>query len=131
MKHLDCNSFQEAVSRCLVRHKSILDCTSKLDEFAARVNRGVVKAVTECGCLKIHASKQDFPSCTSLSELRKHTTSHLEGSLCIECRDILENEIGRTLFYLTAICDVLGLDIEQVVKQEQTRLSTLGIFNLT
>jgi len=35
MEHLDCNTFQEAVSRCLVRHKSILDCTSKLDEASA------------------------------------------------------------------------------------------------
>ena len=98
MEHLDCNSFQEAVSRCLVRHKSILDCTTKLDEASARVNRAIAKAVTTCGCLKISASRQAYPSCASFSELRNHTTSHLEGSICPECRDVLETEIGQTLF---------------------------------
>lgn len=131
MEHLDCSSFQEAVSRCLVRHKSILDCTSKLDEASARVNRAIAKAVTACGCLKISATRQTFPSCASFSELRNYTTSHLEGSLCPECRDVLESEIGRTLFYLAALCDLLDLNMEEVMEQERGRLSTLGIFNLT
>ncbi|NLJ59525.1 MAG: DUF1573 domain-containing protein [Firmicutes bacterium] len=131
MEHLDCISFQEAVSRCLVRHKSILDCTSKLDEASARVNRAIAKAVTTCGCLKISASRQTFPSCASYSELRNYTTSHLEGALCPDCRDVLETEIGRTLFYVAALCDLLDLDMEEVIQQEQGRLSTLGIFNLT
>lgn len=103
MEHLECDSFQEAVSRCLVRHRSILDCTSKLDEATARVNRAIAKAVTTCGCLKVSASRQRFPQDASFSELRNFTESHLEGSLCPECRDILESEIGRTLFYLTAV----------------------------
>ena len=131
MEHLDCSSFQEAVSRCLVRHKSILDCTSKLDEASARVNRAIAKAVTTCGCLKISASRQTFPSDASFRELRNFTTSHLEGTLCPECRDVLESEIGRTLFYVAALCDLLDLNIGEVMEQERERLSTLGIFNLT
>ncbi|HAV21267.1 MAG: DUF1573 domain-containing protein [Bacillota bacterium] len=131
MEHLECDSFQEAVSRCLVRHRSILDCTSKLDEATARVNRAIAKAVTTCGCLKVSASRQRFPQDASFSELRNFTESHLEGSLCPECRDILESEIGRTLFYLTAVCELLGLDISDIMEKEMTRLSTLGIYNLT
>lgn len=131
MEQVDSNSFQEAVSRCLVRHKSILDCTSKLDEASARVNRAIAKAVTTCGCLKVSACRQTYPSSASFSELRNYATSHLEGSLCPECRDVLESEIGRTLFYVAALCDLLDLDMEEVIKQEKGRLSTLGIFNLT
>ena len=131
MEHLDCGSFQKAVSRCLVRHKSILDCTSKLDEASARVNRAIAKAVTTCGCLKISASRQTFPSDASFSELRNFTASHLEGTLCPECRDVLESEIGRTLFYVAGLCDLLDLDIEEVMEKEREKLSTLGIFNLT
>jgi hypothetical protein len=102
-----------------------------LDEASARVNRAIAKAVTACGCLKISASRQTFPSDASFSELRNFTTSHLEGTLCPECRDVLESEIGRTLFYVAALCDLLDLDIEEVMEQERERLSTLGIFNLT
>lgn len=131
MEPLDCNSFQEAVSRCLVRHKSILDCTSKLDEASARVNRAIAKAVTTCGCLTISASRQTFPQDACFSELRNFTKSHLDGTLCPECRDVLESEIGRTLFYVAALCDLLDLDIEEVIQQEKGRLSTLGFFNLT
>ncbi|HHT27849.1 MAG TPA: DUF1573 domain-containing protein, partial [Firmicutes bacterium] len=38
--------FQEAVNEYLVRHRSILDILSKLQESVARTNRAVAKAVT-------------------------------------------------------------------------------------
>lgn len=131
MEHLDYGSFQDAVSSCLVRHKSILDCISKFDEASARVNRAIAKAVTTCGCLKISASRQTYPSDASLSELKKYAVSHLEGSLCPECRDVVESEIGRAMFYVAALCDLLDLDMGEIMKQERGRLATLGIFNLT
>ncbi len=36
------NDFQEQVSRVLIRHKSILDIMTKLDEYNSRINRAVV-----------------------------------------------------------------------------------------
>jgi len=131
VEHLDNLSFQEAVSEYLIRHRSILDCISKFDEATARVNRAIIKAVTNCGCVKISASRQRFPSDASLADLKKYTASHLEGSLCPECRDVLETEIGRALFYVAALCDVLDLDMEEIMDGERRRLATLGIFNLT
>lgn len=132
MEHLDTSpSFQEAVSEYLIRHRSILDCISKFQEASARVNRAIIKAVTSCGCVKISASRQRFPSDVSLADLRKYTTSHLEGTLCPECRDVLETELGRTLFYVAALCDVLGMDMEEIMEVEHRRLATLGVFSLT
>lgn len=131
MEHLDNPSFQEAVSEYLIRHRSILDCISKFEEATARVNRAIIKAVTYCGCVKISASRQRFPSDASLADLKKYTASHLEGSLCPDCRDVLETEIGRSLFYVAALCDVLDLDMEEVMNEERRRLATLGIFSLT
>ena len=78
--------------------------------------------MTTCGCLKVSASRQSLPHDASFSELRNFTESHLEGSLCPECRDILESEIGRTLFYLTAVCELLGLDISDNMEKEMTRI---------
>ncbi len=132
VEHLDTPaSFQEAVSEYLIRHRSILDCISKFQEASARVNRAIIKAVTNCGCVRISASRQRFPSDASLADLRKYTVSHLEGTLCPECRDVLETELGRALFYVAALCDVLGLDMEEVMEVERRRLATLGVFSLT
>ena len=52
--------FQNQVSQVLVRHRSILDTITKLNDFNSRINRSVVKSVTACGCISIDAQKQDF-----------------------------------------------------------------------
>jgi hypothetical protein len=131
VEHVDVPSFQEAVSEYLIRHRSILDCISKFDEASARVNRAIIKAVTSCGCVRISASRQTFPPDASLADLKKYTASHLDGSLCPECREVVESEFGRALFYIAALCDLLDLDMEQIMEIERRRLSTLGIFSLT
>ena len=53
MKDVIFDEFQDIVIDSLIRHKSILDITSKFSESSARVNRAIVKAVTDCGCIKI------------------------------------------------------------------------------
>ncbi|HAG45078.1 MAG TPA: DUF1573 domain-containing protein, partial [Clostridium sp.] len=58
MKDLIFDEFQNSVDECLLRHKSILDIMSKLQESEARVNRALIKSVTSCGCLKVEAEKQ-------------------------------------------------------------------------
>jgi hypothetical protein len=131
MENLEFDQFQDMVSKYLIRHKSILDVLSKNQEVISRVNRSVVKAITNCGCIQVHASKQRFPEDMDLAELRDFLATHVEGSLCRDCRDTIENEIGRSLFYLAALCNILELDLNEIVDKEYHRVIALGMFNLT
>jgi len=131
MGNLDLDKFQNVVAEYLVRHKSILDVLSKNQEVASRVQRSVVKAVTNCGCVRIEASKQVYPDSVEFSELKDYLSTHLHGTLCKECRDAIENDIGRSVFYLAALCNLLGLDMKDIVGHEYSRVTALGMFNLT
>lgn len=130
MKNLD-KHFQETVEEYLLRHRSILDSTTKLQTASAQINRAIAKSVTQCGCLKIKAEKQRVPTKTTLKEAKNHLSTHLEGKLCDNCKEVISTEIGTTLFYITAVCVLLGLDLHDIIKQEQERISTLGVFSLT
>ncbi|MCW2277842.1 DUF1573 domain-containing protein [Heliophilum fasciatum] len=131
MKDLACQQFQDTVADYLIRHQSILDILSKSQEANARVNRAVVKAVTDCGCVSINAEKSPLPPDASLSDLKQLRESHLNGTLCTNCRDIIERELGKSLFYLTALCHSLDLDLADVLQKEQNKISTLRMFNMT
>lgn len=124
-------TFQKSVDQFLIQHRSILDVITKYQESNARVNRAIVKAVTQCGCIKIKANKQIIPSNTKLMEIHKFMDNHIEGSLCENCKEIIETELGSNLFYSTAICNMLNLDFNKIIKKEEERISTLGIYNLT
>jgi len=126
-------TFQKSVDQFLIQHRSILDLMTKYQESNARVNRAIAKAVTQCGCIKIKAKKQIIPSNTKLTEIYKFMDTHIEGSLCDSCREIIETELelGSSLFYATAICNILNLDFDEIIKKEEERISTLGIYNLT
>jgi hypothetical protein len=126
-----CDKFQNTVSTLLVRHRSILDVLSKFQETNARVNRSIVKAVTSCGCLRIRADKQDFPTDILFEDITKYMDDHLEGELCSSCREIIESELGRNIFYFTAICDLLDFSLADILESEGERLSALGRFTLT
>ncbi|MEN3190667.1 MAG: DUF1573 domain-containing protein, partial [Atribacterota bacterium] len=91
--------FQKSVDRFLVQHRSILDVMTKYQESNSRVNRAIAKAVTQCGCINIKAKKQVIPSNTKLMEIQKFMDNHLEGSLCENCKEIIETELGSNLFY--------------------------------
>lgn len=131
MKDLLCDEFQNTVSELLIRHQSILDVLSKLQEASARINRAVTKAVTSCGCIKVRAEKKGIPSDISLAELKSYVDSHLNGNLCSNCQEIVEAEIGRALFYLAALCNHLDINLYDVFIKEHKKLSTLRFFNLT
>jgi len=126
-----CASFQQVVDDYLVRHRSVLDVLSKAQESVARVNRAVVKAVTTCGCVQIDAGAQQFPIDGSLDEVRRHMDTHLRGQLCEHCRDVLDVELGRALFYLTAICNLFDMPLDDIITAETRRVAALGIYNLT
>lgn len=127
----DATDFQKTVSEYLIRHRSVLDVLSKLQETNARVHRAVSKSVTACGCVKISASKQKIPSHISLFELKNYVETHLEGKLCQHCLEVLEAEVGSHLFYLAALLQHFGLDLLEIMALEQRKVSTLGVFHLT
>ena len=90
MKDLICDEFQNTVSELLMRHHSILDVLSKLQEASARTNRATVKSVTGCGCIQVDAKKKSIPPEVSLVDLKDYFESHLRGQLCPNCREIIE-----------------------------------------
>jgi len=128
---VDVQNFQDTISQFLVRHQSILDVLSKHQEANARVNRAVVKSVTNCGCIKVKAEKKALPDSVCLSDLKELLETHVEGRLCEECQDVIEAELGKALFYTTALCQTLGLNLEQVMAKENQKVSTLRLFNFT
>ena len=128
MKDLIFDNFQNDVADLLLRHKSILDVMTKYNESTSKVNRAIAKSVTECGCLKIQADKQKnnddddfFKSCVE---------THLKGKLCENCRDIIEKELGNNLFYTTALCNTIDINLFDVLLKESNKLNTLGKYNL-
>ncbi|SET02025.1 DUF1573 domain-containing protein [Anaerobranca gottschalkii] len=131
MRDIDCKTFQDKVDELLVRHRSILDVLSKFQESNARVNRSVVKAVTNCGCLNITASKKDLPPDIDLEQMKNFMETHLEGELCDSCKEIIEMELGNNLFYLVSLCNLLNLDLSEILKKEYGKISILGKFNLS
>lgn len=131
MKDLICDDFQQSIDACLIRHRSVLDVLSKLSESSSRINRAVAKAVTSCGCIGIDAGKQSIPPGIESIELSKHMKTHLNGELCDHCAEILEDEIGRNLFYLAALCNIFDLNLHNILVKEKERITCLGIFNIS
>ncbi len=127
MKDVIFDDFQNAVNESLLRHKSILDILSKLNESEARINRAVAKSVTNCGCIEINANKQQLPEDDlDIESLSNCLKTHLEGNLCDNCREVLEREIGNNLFYLTSLCNVLDLNLYDIFLKEYDKIDTLG-----
>lgn len=124
-----CDQFQDTVGEYLIRHRSVLDVMAKLQEANARTNRAITKAVTACGCIKIEAERQQIPVDISLEQMKEHMQNHLNGQLCEHCREIMEAEIGNTLFYLAALSNVFDLNLYDVMLKEHKKLAALGVFN--
>ena len=130
MKDMLIDEFQNSVSDLIMRHKSILDITTKFQETNARVNRAIIKSVTNCGCMQINAKKQQLPADVSFKQLSEFLDSHVNGQLCNNCREVIEKEIGHNLFYMSAICNLMGMSLYDVLLKEYKTVSTLGIYNL-
>jgi len=125
------DDFQHQVSQLLIRHRSVLDVISKTQEATARVNRALTKAITECGCVEVNAHKQPYDPNKSINDHSSHLSTHLSGSLCEHCREILTAELGKNLFYLSALCNLSQIKLSEVLKAESEKLNTLGVFNLS
>ncbi|MGL4741412.1 MAG: DUF1573 domain-containing protein [Sarcina sp.] len=129
MNDLIFDNFQDTVANSLLRHKSILDILSKHQDSQARVHRAISKAVTCCGCVKIDAKKQNFCETDSIGELKECLNSHISGSLCENCRSVIENEIGNNIFYLVSLCETLGISFFDILVKENEKINTFGEFN--
>jgi hypothetical protein len=131
MSALTLKEFQDQVSELLLRHRSILDVLSKFQQTGAAVNRAVVKSITECGCVEVNAAKQAYSPDMTLEEAKSVLDTHMQGRLCETCREAVGAKIGRNLFYLSALGNLLQLDLQETVEDESKKCSTLGLFTLT
>jgi len=132
MKDLICDEFQNTVGDLLIRHHSLIDVLSKLAESNSRVNRSVIKAVTDCGCVCIEAKKVDIPEqLESVAELKACLDSHLRGELCSHCNEVIMSEMGKMLFYTAALCNILDINLYDVFIKENKKAHALGYFNMT
>ncbi|QAY67830.1 DUF1573 domain-containing protein [Paenibacillus protaetiae] len=125
------DQYQTQVSELLLRHRSLMDVMSKFGQSGASVNRALSKAVTDCGCIELHARKQQYSNDLNLENAKITLESHLYGDLCENCRDVVKSELGRNLFYMAAMCNLLDIKLDEVVADEYNRCSTLGLFNMT
>lgn len=125
------NQFQQQVSELVLRHRSVLDVMTKYSQTGASVNRAVAKAVTECGCIEVNARKQPYSEDPELEDAKTMLETHMGGNVCEHCRDVLKAELGRNLFYMSALCNLLQINLDEVVEKESDKCSTLGLFNLT
>lgn len=128
MKDVIFDNFQNAVDECLLRHRSLLDIMTKLQESQGRINRAIAKSVTNCGCIKLDATKQQLPKVESMDieTFKQHINTHLKGEICDNCREVFEREIGNNLFYLTSFCNLVDLNLYDILLKEYDKISTLG-----
>ena len=133
MKDIIFDEFQNSVNESLLRHRSILDILSKLQESESRINRSVIKSVTNCGCLGIDSDNQELPNVqedVDIEELKYCLKTHVEGELCENCQEVVETEIGNNLFYLASLCNTLNLNLYDIILKEMDNINTLGKFTL-
>lgn len=96
------------------------------------MNRSVIKAVTDCGCVCIEAKKVDIPEhLESVAELKACLDSHLRGNLCPKCNEVIMCEMGKLLFYTAALCNILDINLYDVFIKENKKAHALGYFNMT
>ena len=133
MKDCIFDNFQNSVDESLLRHKSILDIITKLQESQARVNRAVAKSVTNCGCISVEAKKQYTPTNIDdldLDALSASLDTHMQGNLCENCREVLEKELGNNLFYIASLCNLVDLNLYDILLKEYNKISTLGKYTM-
>lgn len=133
MKDLIFDEFQDAVDNSLLRHRSILDILTKLQESEGRVNRAIIKSVTTCGCIKINAEKQSVKYCldNNIKDLTSDNltfplSSHIYGQLCDDCKKVIEDELGNHLFYVTSLCNSLDLNLYDILLNEYKNVNSFS-----
>lgn len=121
--------FQKKVASLLVRNSNILDILTKCQISCARLCRSTVKSATGCGCTKITALKTPTQF-SSNGPLPSAQTTGTDGSVCSDCRNIIENEIGEMLFYIASLCNALDISMDDIMKREIKNVEALGKYSL-
>lgn len=136
MKDVIFDDFQNSVAESLLRHRSILDILTKLQESEGRINRAVAKSITSCGCVKLDPNNKtsdkndELETYEDLEVLKGYMHTHIDGKPCDNCRDVIEREIGNNLFYLASLCNLLDLNLYDVLLKEYDKIHTLGKYTL-
>ena len=123
--------FQDQVSDLLLRHRSLLDVLSKFQQSNSAVNRTVVKSITECGCIEVDAKKQLYDAAMTSEQMKQLANTHVKGALCENCMENVIKELGRNLFYMSALGNLLKLNLDEVLEAESKKCHTLGFFNMS
>lgn len=131
MKENICEDFQATVQEYLIRHQSILDILSKSQETNAYISRALTKAITQCGCISLNSKKIHLPPDATISDMKDFYHNQLEGKLCTTCSEIIEEELGKNLFYIAGLCNALDLNLENILLKENKKVKALGKFNCT
>ncbi|MBU3157017.1 DUF1573 domain-containing protein [Clostridium estertheticum] len=132
MKDCIFDNFQNSVDESLLRHRSVFDVITKLQESDARVSRAVAKSITNCGCIKLEEKNMYTPPNIDDLNLDTPTALHspVQGALCENCREVLEKELGNNLFYITSLCNILDLNLYDILLKEYDKISTLGKYSM-
>jgi len=117
LKDLMADNFQYTVSEQLICNRSILDILSHHQESTAKIQRTIAKTISSCGCVQMEINREQ-----PIGDVNNDLT----GSLCSRCRERIENEIGRSLVYLAALCNLLDVNMFDVIIQEHNKMELLG-----
>lgn len=124
--------FQNFIDELVLRNKSILDQMTKLQDANARLNRNIAKCATNCGCIELHVTKQQFSlqDTVHYGDLNSLLSTHLDGYPCSKCNELIEKEMGRVLFYLAALANTMGISLSTVLENEKNATSLLSHYCL-
>lgn len=122
--------FQNNASEALIRNSNLLDILTKITDASSRVNRSVIKSITQCGCLSIATQKAELPENPDYEMLKQFRSEHLTGDICPVCKEKIEEEIGKLEFFIAGLCTAVNLSLQNVVEKEDSRLESLGKFML-
>ncbi len=112
--------YQERALKVLSRNRSVLDILTKLQCANARVARSVVKAVTSCGCIEVDGRKNSPDA----------SANNVRGCICDDCEISVKTEIGEALFYTAALCNALGIGLEDIFRRDLNRSDMMGRYSL-
>lgn len=81
--------------------------------------------------MKLNADKQPYPDNLTLEQAKGLTKTHIDGQLCETCVDAITVQLGKHMFYVSALCNLLDLNLSDVIENESKTCNTLGLFNLS
>jgi len=131
VKETDLATLQHLVSQFLIRHRSILDVQSKLNEATARISRALAYAVVTCGCVQIHAERQCFPATLGWETAVAFSPPTWRGNRASAVGSIWRARSAAPSSTWPPLCHISGLNLDAILRKERDRVSALGVYHLT